>query len=218
MINFFKDLTEKGRSYLAKIASTLLGKDMNPQTKVSQGNKYIPWAAQWGEFLKSYPLAVYEVHENEVGDPFTVSTLGIMVKVSVNVEGLVRTINYPVMNGANKAMKIDAYSYQVMEYRNGKPTGKMLDRHVAAATTFDVNTSIFRALTKCIALFGQGLHVYRDELHPEVQYIESEEIQDILNRIKAKGMKLSEVTRDWRIDKIAHLPASRYDDFIEWLG
>ena len=199
------------------VFATLSGKDMQQHLKVLQGATYIPWAKQWGELLKTHPDSTFEVHENEVGDPFTVSMLGIMVKVSVTVDGLTRTINYPVLNSANKAMKTESYTYQVMEYVNKKPTGRMLDRHVNSATTYDVNTSIMRALTKCIALHGQGLYVYRKEINPEVPLINSAQLQEVVDKIKEKKMTLSGVCTVWRMPKIAMLEADNFDKMIEWL-
>ena len=199
------------------IFETLNTKDMRPHLKSLQGATYIPWSAQWGELLKVYPNATFEVHENDIGDPFTVSLLGIMVKVSVTIEGLTRTINYPILNSANKAMKTEPYSYQVMEYKNDKPTGKMLDRHVNSATTFDVNTSIMRALTKCIALHGQGLFVYRDELQPDVAVIDSAQLQEVVDKIKEKKLTLTGVCKLWNMEKIAYLQVENFDKMIEWL-
>jgi hypothetical protein len=193
-------------------------KNMRPHVKSLQGASYIPWADQLGELLKTFPDSTFEVHENEVGDPFTVSSMGIMVKVSVTIEGLTRTINYPVLNNANKSMKIDAYTYQVMDYKQGKPTGRMIDKHVNAATTFDINTSIMRALTKCIALFGQGLYIYRDELMPDVAVVDSSQLQEVVNLIKEKKLTLTWVCEEWGMDKIAMLQADNFEKMINWLN
>ena len=213
-----REITEALRKAWKVIFSTLNAKDMRPHLKSLQGATYIPWADQWGELLKTYPDSTFEVHENDIGDPFTVSIMGIMVKVSVTVEGLTRTINYPVLNSANKAMKTEAYTYQVMEYKQGKPTGRMLDKHVNSATTFDVNTSIMRALTKCIALHGQGLYIYRDELNPEVAVIDSKQLQEVVDKIKEKGVKLKFVTDSWNMQGgIATLQADNFEKMIEWL-
>ena len=212
-----REITEKILEAIKKVFGILNTKDMRPHVKSLQGATYIPWADQWGELLKSYPDSTFEVHENDIGDPFTVSIMGIMVKVSVTVEGLTRTINYPVLNSANKAMKTEAYTYQVMEYVNKKPTGKMLDKHVNSATTFDINTSILRALTKCIALHGQGLYIYRNEMQPDVVVIDSKGLQMVVDKIKEKGFKLSDICNEWHIPKIADLHAENLDKMLEYL-
>ncbi len=190
------------------IYHTLSSVEMGQHKKTVQNQTYIPWGKQWGELLKHYPEATYEVHENEVGDPFTVSTMGVMVKVSVTIENITRTINYPVLDSGNKAMKIEAYSY----------TTKKGDKHVEACSTFNINTSIMRALTKCIALHGLSLYIYQDEIQPELETIDSKQIQTILDTIKTKNLKLSEVTKSWNLGKIGELHDVNYDKFIEWLG
>jgi len=73
----------------------------------------------------------------------------------------------PVMDGANNAMKDKPYTYQVKEYVNKKPTGKMIDKTVNAATMFDINKAIMRCLVKNLAMFGLGLYIYAGEDMPE---------------------------------------------------
>ena len=180
---------------------------MRPHIKSVQNQKYIQWHHQWGELLKVYPLATYEVHENEVGDPFFVSSMGIMIKLSVTIDGLVRTINYPVLNNYNKSLKVEAYSY----------TTKKGVIKVAECTTFDINTSIMRALTKCIALHGLSLFVYQDEMQPEIETVNSKQLQEIMDKIKAKGLQLADVCSAWNISKIAQIHSDNFDNMIEWI-
>ncbi len=202
------------------VFDTLNSIDMKQHIKSVQNQRFIPWSSQWSELLKVYPESWFEVHENEVGDPFTVSTMGIMVKVSVTVtrtvaltkdnkatESIVRTINYPVLDSKNKSMKIEPYEYQTKRGANS----------VAAATTFDINTAIVRALTKCIALHGLGLYVYQDELQPDPELVDSGQLQDIINKIKENHLVLSEVCNAWQISKIAQLQASNFNNMMKWL-
>ena len=189
------------------IYQTLSKVDMSQHIKAVQGQRYIPWSDQWSELLKHYPEATFLVHENEVGDPFTVSVMGVMVKVSVTIENLTHTINYPVLNSYNKSLKLDPYVYKT----------KKGDVTVQACSTFDINTSIVRALTKCIALHGLGLYVYRDELQPEIELVGSKDLQTILDKIKEKNVSLMEVCQDWQMDKIAHLQAQNFDNMMQYL-
>ncbi len=191
--------------------------DMSKKIEIVQQQKYISWAKQWAELLKYYPESTFKIHENEVGDPFTVSVLGIMVKVSVTIEGLTRTLNYPLLNTANKSLKLEAYTYQVKEYVNKKPTGKMIDKYVDPANTFDVNTAHMRALTKCIALFGLTLYIYKKEMNPEIETVDSKQLQEITNKIKEKGMKIADVTTAWNLPSLAKLHAVNFDNFMNWM-
>ena len=88
----------------------------------------------------------------------------------------------PVMDGANNAMKQSAYTYSVKnpnfkyakrgddgryydKYGNEQP--EYFEKHVKAATMFDVNKAIMRCLVKNLAMFGLGLYIYAGEDLPE---------------------------------------------------
>ncbi len=191
------------KSIYAKLSQV----DMSNHIKSVQNQRFVSWSSQWGTLLKHYPEATFEVFENQVGDPFTVSIVGIMVKVSVTIEGLTRTINYPVLNSSNKALKVEPYEYETKRGIN----------KVAAATTFDINSSIVRALTKCIALFGLSLYVYQDELQPEIETVSSTQLQAITDKIKERGLSLKEVTEEWQLSKISHLYENNFEAFYKYL-
>ena len=180
---------------------------MSSHIKAVQGQKYISWSDQWSSLLKHYPEATYEVHENEVGDPFFVSILGIFVKVSVTIDGMTRTIHYPVLNSYNKSLKVEPYEYK---------TKKGIIQ-VPAASSFDVNTAIVRGLTKCIALFGLSLYIYRDELAPDQETVDSAQLQAIADKIKEKGISIQDVCKAWQLPKLAGLYASNFDAMMDYL-
>jgi hypothetical protein len=69
----------------------------------------------------------------------------------------------PVMDGANKAMKRQPYTYKVWDRYNNK----WQEKQVAAATMFDINKTIMRCLVKNLAMFGLGLYIYAGEDLPE---------------------------------------------------
>ena len=79
---------------------------------------------------------------------------------SVTIDDVTHEMWLPVMDGANKSMKDEPYTYQVKEYENRKWTGNYVDKAVEAATMFDINTAIMRCLVKNIAMFGLGLYIY----------------------------------------------------------
>ena len=152
--------------------------------------------------------------------------MGIFVKVTVNIQtdedGVIfvssQTHFYPVMNGANKALKEERYSYKVKEYVNSKPTGKLIEKWIEPATAFDINTAIMRGLTKCLALMGMALYVYRDENAPDPSKLDSTELQEVMEAIKAKSLTLKFVTDSWQIEKIAHLHSANFSQMIDWIN
>ena len=203
------------------VYETLSAINVGKYIKELQKNKYIPWSDAWGEVKKVYPHAIYITHTDENGNPFFVSDMGIFVKVTVNIEDEEQTHFYPVNNGANKALKKDSYSYKVKKYEgvypNAKFNGNYEDKYVEPANSFDINTAIMRGLTKCLALMGMALYIYRDELMPEPPILDSTELQEVLDAIKAKGLKLSDVTSAWQVEKIAHIQSGNFKKMIEWI-
>jgi len=130
-----------------------------------------------------------------------------MVKVSVTINDTTHTLNYPVLNSYNKSLKVEAYEYTTKKGKN----------IVAPASTFDINTSILRALTKCIALFGLSIFLYQDEMQPDIETVDSKQLQEITDAIRAKGLILSEVCKSWNLGKLAQLHANNADNMLEWL-
>lgn len=143
------------------------------ETSEKQWLTYISWANAWDMVKREHPAATYTIYENNEWYPFWSSKFGIDVKVWVTIpdqwETPLRDIEHivrlPVMNGANKAMKEEKYTYDT-KYK------KWLI--VEAATTFDINKTIQRALTKAIAMHWVWLYVYRGEDLP----LEEEPLQE----------------------------------------
>lgn len=146
--------------------------DMNDKTEKIQNLSYISWANAWAEFKRVYPSATYRVIKNEAtglpyfADPF----VGIVVYTEVTADGITHEMWLPVMNGANKAMKFESYTYQVYDKFNRKN----IEKTVEAASMFDINKTIMRCLVKNLAMFGLGLYIYAGEDLPEQNNVTSE--------------------------------------------
>ena len=141
---------------------------------------YLSWAWAWAEFKKAVPDAEYEIKKFDNGGGRLVpylydESLGIMCFTSVTAGGVTHEMWLPVMDGANKAMKFEAYKYKT----------KFGEKSVEAASMFDVNKTIMRCLVKNLAMFGLGLHIYAGEDLPEM----SEEQQEL----EAKKAQLRQV-------------------------
>lgn len=137
--------------------------NVNDHTDLKNNLTYLSWAWAWQEFLKICPEATYEI--KKFTNPITGKTttylededLGFMVYTSITARGVTREMWLPVMDGANKAMRRQAYTYVVGKGQN------QYEKSVEAVSMFDINKTIMRCLTKNIAMFGVGLYIYAGE-------------------------------------------------------
>lgn len=161
--------------------------NVNDKTEKKNGLTYLSWSQAWLEFKKVYPTATYNVVKTpQTGLPYFVDpAVGIMVFTEVEADGLKYSMWLPVMDGANKAMKTEAYTYQVWN----KTTKQYENRKVEAATMTDVNRSIMRCLCKNLAMFGLGLYIYNGEDMPETVESSTEEPQQNATPVKTRKRK-----------------------------
>lgn len=155
--------TTENKSMFEKIYSI----NVNEYTEKKNGLTYLSWSYAWAEFKKVYPDATYEIKKFENNMPFIYDEkLGYMVFTSVTADNLTYEMWLPVMDGANKSMKAELYTYDT-KYKKGLV--------VEAATMFDINKTIMRCLVKNLAMFGLGLYVYSGEDLPEEEKQQQEE-------------------------------------------
>lgn len=145
----------------------LIKLNVNENTEKKNNLTYLSWAWAWTEILKQDPEASYEVLMFDNKPYVFDENLGYMVFTRVTAFGDTKTMQLPVMDGANKAQKNVEYTYKVKEYKDGKWTGGYTDKTVEPATMFDINTAIMRCMTKNLALFGLGLYIYAGEDLPD---------------------------------------------------
>lgn len=132
--------------------------DVNKYVEQKQGLNYLTWSYAWAEFKKIYPDAIYEVKKDEQGRCyFGDENIGYMVYTTVTAGGLTYEMWLPVMDNANKSMKLNTYTYQT---RSG-------EKSVEAISMFDINKAVMRCLVKNLAMFGLGLYIYAGEDLPE---------------------------------------------------
>jgi len=159
--------------------------DVNHKTKEKSGLKYLSWAWAWAEFKKVNSDATYQVDLYD-GKPYlSDKELGYMVSTTVTVGELTIPMHLPVLDGANKAMKAEAYTYST----------KYKDKECKAASMFDINTAIMRCLTKNLAMFGLGLYIYAGEDIPSVddsEEIAEAEVKSWVDAIKNKQTTLED--------------------------
>lgn len=144
--------------------------NVNEHIEEKEGLKYLSWAWAWDIFKQSCPDANYEVVKNpHNGLPYFESFAGAMVYTKVTANGITHEMWLPVMDGKNKAMKNEPYTYKVKDWK----TKQLVEKTVESFTMFDVNKTVMRCLVKNLAMFGLALYIYNGEDLP------SEEVPDL---------------------------------------
>ena len=117
--------------------------NVNGHTENKNNLKYLSWAWAWGEIKKRHPDATYTVYENADGWNYHTDGRTCWVKTGVTVNGIEHIEYLPVMDYKNKSIPVEN------------------------VTSYDVNKSIQRSLTKACARHGLGLYIYAGEDLPE---------------------------------------------------
>ena len=125
------------------VFETLNEINVNEHIEKKGGLSYVSWAWAWAELKKIYPLAQYKVYENEQGWNYFTDGKTCWVKTGIIVEGLEHIEYLPIMDFNNRSIPLEK------------------------VTSFDVNKTIQRSLTKAVARHGLGLYVYAGEDLPE---------------------------------------------------
>jgi hypothetical protein len=178
---------------LQEIQQKLIDLNVNEYTEKKQKLTYLSWTHAWREVLKIYPDATYNIIKDEFGKCyFGDPEIGYMVHTTVTIEKVTREMYLPVMDGANKSMKLKPYTYST------KYSG---DKTVDAISMFDINKTLMRCLTKNLAMFGLGLYIYAGEDLPEGE--EKENKSEPAKKAPAKELKPATTkTVDWVKEKI----------------
>lgn len=121
----------------------LYGVNVNGHTEKKNNLTYLSWAWAWGEIKKRHPDATYTVYENADGWNYHTDGRTCWVKTGVTVNGIEHIEYLPVMDYKNKSIPVEN------------------------VTSYDVNKSIQRSLTKACARHGLGLYIYAGEDLPE---------------------------------------------------
>ncbi len=125
--------------------------NVSDKTEKKNGLTYLSWAWAWGEVKKQFPDATYTVYENEQGwNYFTDGRTG-WVKTGATVNDIEHIEYLPIMDNRNKSIPLEQI------------------------TSFDVNKTIQRSLTKALARHGLGLYIYAGEDLPEGEEITTKE-------------------------------------------
>lgn len=127
------------------VFETLFEINVNDHVEKKDGLSYLSWPYAWSEAKKLYPEANYKVYETENGCIYFTDGRTCWVKTGVTIEGLEHTEYLPVMDYKNKSIALEN------------------------VTSFEVNKTIQRSLTKALARHGLGLYLYSGEDLPEIE-------------------------------------------------
>lgn len=123
--------------------AVLNGINVKDKTEKKNGLTYLSWAWAWGEVKKLHPDAVYTIYENKDGLFYHTDGKTCWVKTGVTVNGIEHIEYLPVMDHRNNSIPLEK------------------------VTSFEVNKTIQRSLTKAVARHGLGLYIYAGEDLPE---------------------------------------------------
>lgn len=126
-------------NYFAQLNSV----NVNDKTEKKGKLTYLSWAWAWGEVKKRFPDATYTIYENADGLNYHHDGKTAWVKTGVTVCDIEHVEYLPVMDYQNKSIPIERI------------------------TSFDVNKTIQRSLTKAVARHGLGLYIYAGEDLPD---------------------------------------------------
>lgn len=169
------------------IFSKLNSINVNDKTEKKNGLTYLSWAWAWGEVKKLYPDATYTIYENTLPSGYVVNyfTDGrtSYVKTGVTINNLEHIEELPVMDYRNKSILLENM------------------------TSFDVNKTIQRSLTKALARHGLGLYIYAGEDLPEDE--KDNEQEKVIDKTKAQALDKS-IENAGITDEVVELILSGY--------
>jgi len=117
--------------------------NVNDHTEKKNNLTYLSWAWAWGEVKKLFPNANYKVYEREDGCIYWTDGKTAWVKTGVTINDIEHIEYLPIMDFRNQSIPLEKI------------------------TSFDVNKTIQRSLTKACARHGLGLYIYAGEDLPE---------------------------------------------------
>ena len=117
--------------------------NVNDKVEKKNGLSYLSWPYAWGELKKKYPEATFTIYENANGWNYHTDGRTCWVKTGVTVLGIEHIEELPIMDFKNKSIPLNQ------------------------VTSYEVNKSIQRSLTKGVARRGLGLYIYAGEDLPD---------------------------------------------------
>lgn len=123
--------------------------NVNEHIEKKNNLSYLSWAWAWQTLMELYPDSYTSIKRPENGLPYWTDGRTAWVDVSVTI----------VWDDGEK-IRVRSEVFPIMDHRNNSiPLEKL--------TSFNVNTALQRAWTKCIARHGLGFYIYAGEDLPK---------------------------------------------------
>lgn len=151
--------------------------NVNDKIEKKNGLNYLSWAWAWAEVKKLYPDANYKIYETSNGCIYWNDGKTAWVKTGVIINNIEHIEYLPIMDFKNKSILLDNI------------------------TSFDVNKTIQRSLTKACARHGIGLYVYAGEDLPEDDNLTSKVLDKFPNAITMITKEQEKIIDDNEWDK-----------------
>jgi len=151
--------------------------NVNDKVEKKNGLSYLSWAWAWGIVKEHFPNATYRVYENEYGLNYHHDGMTGWVKTGVRIDDIEHIEYLPIMDYRNKSIPCESI------------------------TSFHVNSSIQRSLTKAIARHGLGLYIYAGEDLP--QSIQATPTQQVKEKAVVRKTKPQLKVGDKYWDKVS---------------
>jgi len=171
---------------------------------------YLSWPFAVQQLRLAEPSAIWEVKRFE-GLPYLKTECGFFVEVAVTVQGITLSQIHPVLDAKNRPIEMP--------------------------NSFDINTSIQRALVKAVALHGLGLAIYAgedlgptdttvtpspEEARPQVRAepagtLSPEQLGRIKSLLAESGTSLQRLLAFFRVKALGDIAASDYARVIQTL-
>lgn len=186
--------------------------NVNDHIEKKNGLSYLSWAWAWAELKKVYPDSYFTVYENPDGWNYFTDGRTAWVKTGVTVvhgDSMPREhIEYlPILDFRNKSIPLDKI------------------------TSYDVNKSIQRSLTKAVARHGLGLYIYAGEDLPEdapkgeqekpkepetnTQPIDQMQLKDVYAKLLEMGATADGLCMKYDLYEVEQMNEAQYYDFCK---
>lgn len=128
--------------FAEEVWQTLASIDVSAHTKQKGEITFLPWAIAWQILMENYPESVFDCGRMDKLENGT-AEIWCEVRIIQGQKSFSRAIWLPIMN----------YKHQAI----GDPDSRQ------------ISDSRMRALVKCLALFGLGVHLYFGEDYPRME-------------------------------------------------
>ena len=173
--------------------------NVNEHVEKKNGLSYLSWPYAWAEVKKLYPTANYKVYEAEDGCIYFNDGRTAWVKTGATVEDLEHIEYLPIMDYRNKSIPVENI------------------------TSFDVNKTIQRSLTKALARHGLGLYLYAGEDLPEVEVEkisarDAQVVKAIVDKFENADKLYESLLNKYHIKNFKELTVKQYVEIVQGLN